>query len=212
MGRFDRKKKKKDKRQKQPSPQPPQQRTPAPPQQKTPERGRLLKFLTGAGAVIGIAGGLGIAWERYARSEPEIHPLGMDLSAPFYLPFAVKNPSAVYTMYDVSWKCTVGRVLVYDGKKTVLLGNASFQLEPVSTIKPNKTVNFRCAIERIAAPLEMYSTRNVRIANVTLTAKFRTAFIFGMARIDREVSIPMYWMPDSNPPRWVEGPFAPVKE
>jgi hypothetical protein len=121
--------------------------------------------------LLSVAGTLGVLYsfadgvrEIYFRTFPELHVGAPDYSAPFSLPFSIRNPSSWFDMKDVSFSCRAQWIDLPPAKPdwTSGVGGA------VKSIGPGETKRYSCAI---VAPAQ-----HATFLNAELTVAYRTLF------------------------------------
>jgi hypothetical protein len=129
---------------------------------------------------------------------PEISALGeQDTSAPFDLPFVVKNSSLLFTMRDAKLRCTVDEVMFTNNsglKSLTLEGNTI-------AIEPGGEGEFRCLIGRNG--LINFRNAEVKSAHMFLWVVYRT---LGISRSSPVTEFT--WFTAAKTPRWVRGKIA----
>jgi hypothetical protein len=146
-----------------------------------------------------IAGILAIgAFFQQTFVSPEISAFGeQDPSAPFDLPFNVKNNSSLFAMRTAQLRCTVDEVIFKTGSSVKYITFAGNTI----TINPGDEGEFRCLIGRNG--LVNFGTGEIQSAHMFLWIAYRT---LGIPR-----SSPMTeftWFTQAKSPRWVRGKIA----
>jgi hypothetical protein len=136
-----------------------------------------------------VASGIAI-WGAYWLTMPEIRSLGLNAGVPFDLPFAVKNPSRLFTMNNVEFQCHLNVEFANgSGIKNIYV----VALRDLGkNIGPGDTRNYRC-------PLKVPPGGLVK-GRINLRATYST-MIFHRASPDA----PFVWSANASPPRWIEG-------
>lgn len=136
-------------------------------------------------AIVGFVQQILLSPDISAESNP-------DLSAPFALPFNVRNNSILFAMRNAQLYCGIDKVIFNDNSGLLsmsLVGNQA-------TIEPGMDTAFKCLINAIFR----FSTNNVVEGHIFLSVHYT---MLGISRVSPETEFT--WYTDANPPRWVRG-------
>lgn len=135
---------------------------------------------------------------------PTITPGPASNNRPFEIPWAVHNPSALFTM-DVYVGCVV-RNIKFEGPAVSVATGDSFEYEVTSrprlTLGPLETKQFDCNFdEHMSGPDPLVSASN----RVKSQYRNRPPLVEWWSD-QTEVITPLYdWHPELRPPAWLEG-------
>jgi hypothetical protein len=141
-------------------------------------------------AVVGAVASAIAVWDAYWLTIPEIRGLGPNAGVPFDLPFAVKNPSRLFTMNNVEFRCYLD--VEFANKSSIKNIYVIAARDRGKDIGPGDTRNYRCPLTVPAGGL-VKGRINLRTTYSTM--------IFHRASPDA----PFNWSANANPPRWIEG-------
>jgi len=135
-----------------------------------------------------------VFWDVYTHTSPEIRADDSDPSAPFSLPFSVKNDSYIFDLGDARWRCgfrwenEVGRIVDFgtDPSGGITRGT-------VTTIPPRGIKNYRCSIGMPAAGVK------------SLTASIHVTFTTFW--VPRRYDTVFTWLTNTTKPQWRQGPI-----
>jgi hypothetical protein len=129
---------------------------------------------------------------------PEISALpDVDVSAPFILPFSVRNNSLFFEMKGAQLYCGVDRVIFDNDSGLISLSLVSNKI----AIAPLTEGNFRCLIGKNG--LVDFGPRRLKEGHIFLSVHYAT---LGISRMSPEVEFT--WYTETNPPRWVRGKIS----
>jgi hypothetical protein len=140
--------------------------------------------------LISVAAALLAFWEFWVQTIPEIRPSGSDPSAPFLLPFVVKNNSSFFSIYSDQWFCGA---YYKDNQGTVarIDAEANMSRNANRIIKPGISSIFHCSIR----------VPGQDIKSLSATSYFRYHTLW----FARSRDLTFTWIADGQHSQWIEG-------
>jgi hypothetical protein len=150
-------------------------------------------------AIVTFGGVVGLIWliyDTYEHTFPEIHLFATDSHWPFLLPFTVKNNSSIFAMHDIQWYCYIDKIdfAAGGGIYYIMLSDST-----KTTIGPEKAVNYRCLLAGV-------ESKWLKSGRLLVYVKY---FTLGFIRTSD--SVPFTWLPQADPPRWIEGEIPQLR-